>query len=439
MRALCLRGLWLLAVAWPGLGCDAVLGVKDLPRALEASDAGEDAGPPISPACVACESLACNNERAACTSEPACSSLYKCLRAKCAPGDLVCRAQCEQSNDVAAKGAPYRDLDLCRRRSCAADCYGGAGFGGALNATCGCMDAHCAREMLACVTSGVDGNKDPGACERRLACLAQQPNPDGFIACEGQHGGAVEFNALVDCMRKATCSDVSTKQQCPLGDGELTCTRNFVYGRSRAPQVAFTFGVEDLSGKGVADATVTACTPPVCKKGCAGVSDVTNADGRVTLKLPMTNGGFDGCIHVEPKDLYMPVNVMTGRRINLDEAHLETLALQEDLFSLYAVQAGVDLVPGRGHVILTVHDCLWGRVAGASLNELPGAKLAYLDGVNVIPGGTMTSTTGAAAYVNVEPGTHELTVTRGGEVIARQTITVHPGELTDANIYPLPK
>ncbi len=434
-----MRALWLLTVAWPLAGCDVVLGVKDLPRALEAADAGEDVGPPISPSCVACESQACTDERAACTRDPACNSLYKCLRSKCAPGDLVCRAQCEQSNDVAARSPAYSQFDLCRRKSCAADCYGGEGFGAALNASCKCMDAHCAREMLACVTSGVADKKAPGACERRLACLAQQPNPDGFIDCEGQHGAAAEFNALFDCMRKASCTDVATKKQCPLGDGELTCTRSFVYGRSRAPEVAFTLGVEDFEGKGVANAKVTACTPPLCNKGCMGVKGETDATGRVTLALPMTNGGFDGCVQVIPPSVYMPINVMTGRRIHVNEAHLETLALQEDLFSLYAVQAGVDLIPGRGHVILTVHDCLWGRVAGASLNELPGAKLAYLDGVNVIPGGTMTSTTGAAAYVNVQPGSHELTVTRGGEVIARQTITVHAGELTDANIYPLPK
>jgi hypothetical protein len=433
-----MRGAWLLLVSL-SCGCDAVLGIRDLPRRGEVVDAGEDIGPPISPSCVACETVACDTARAACTREPACNSLYKCLRAQCAPGDPACRAQCEQSNDVAANGAVYRELDLCRRASCAADCYGGSGFGAALNPSCGCMDKHCAKQMLACVASGVATKKDAGACERRLACLAEQPTPDGFIECVGQHGGAVEADALLDCMRKASCTDATTKKACPLGEGELACTSNFVYGRTRAPDVAFTFGVEDFEGKPVVGAKVTACNPPVCAKGCAGVSDLTKADGRVTLRVPMANGGFDGCVHVDPPIEYMPVNVMTGRRIHFDEASLLTLALQEDLFSLYAVQAGVDLIPGRGHVIVSIHDCLWGRVSGASLNELPGAKLAYLDGVTVVPSGMATTATGAAAYVNVEPGPHELTVTKNGAVIARQTIVVRAGELTDANIYPLAK
>lgn len=432
-----MRGAWLLLVSL--CGCDAVLGIRDLPRAGEAVDAGEDVGAPISPSCVACETLACAAPRAACTREPTCNSLYKCLRAKCAAGDLVCRAQCEQSNAGAASGPAYGELDLCRRTSCAADCLGGSGFGAALNPSCACMDTHCAKQMLACVSSGVMTRKDAGACERRLACLAQQPNPDGHVDCIGQHGGATESDALLDCMRKAACTDGVTKKPCPLGDGELACTSNFVYGRSRAPDVAFTFGVEDFEGKPVGGAKVTACNPPVCGKGCAGVSDMTKPDGRVTLRVPMSNGGFDGCVHVEPPVEYMPINVMTGRRIHFDEASLLTLALQESLFALYAAQAEVDLIPGRGHVIVSIHDCLWGRVSGASLNELPGAKLAYLDGVTVVPGGKATTATGAAAYVNVEPGPHELTVTKGSVVIARQTIVVRKGELTDANIYPLPK
>lgn len=431
------RVLSALALVAPLGGCDAMLGIEFLPRGT--TDASVDSAPRANPACLGCEAAKCAAVRAACNREPSCDSLYRCL-AVCDLGDIVCRAHCEQANDAAAKSTLFRSLDLCRREACPADCYGGSGFGAALSAPCACMDKLCAREMLACVTSGVATKTDVGACERRASCLAQQPNPDGFVQCASENGGATEFNALLDCMRTSDCVDSKTTLACTLGDGDIACTRNFVYGRSRAPDHAFTLGVQDFEGTPIADANVTACTPPVCDKGCAGVSGKTDKEGRVTLRIKMANGGFDGCIRVDPPIEYMPINVITGRRVHFDEDRLSTLALQEGLFALYARQAMVDLIPGRGHVILTIHDCLWGRVTGASLDDLGGGStLAYIDGTAVKPEAKSTTATGAAAIVNLVPGPHELVVRKAGQVIARQSIVVHAGELTDANIYPLPK
>lgn len=432
----------IIAAAMALAGCDAILGIKDLPRGVATIDAGSDTGPPPNATCLACEGQRLSEERTACLGDPDCAALYTCS-SRCLLGDVACRDRCEQLAITTAQGAAYRKLDARRRELCAGDCYGSFGFASAINPLCGCLDAHCARQMLACVQSGVAKKEDVGACERRLACIARQPNPDGFVDCVGQFGGAEEANALIDCMRDTSCTDKATKKACPLADGELSCTNNFVYARSRGTHVRFTLSVEDFEGKPIVGAVVKACSPPRCAADCLVLaSDKTESNGRVTLKVPMSNGGYDGCLRVEPSSEYMPTSVMTGRRIHVDEAVLGTLSLQEGLIALYAVEAMVALRADRGHVIVSVHDCVWGQLLGASLtltDMQPDTVLAYLDGTTIVPDGKKTTASGAAAFVNVTPGKHELVVTHDGREIARQTVSVSAGELTDANVYPLPK
>lgn len=424
-------------------GCDGILGIRDLPRGQKPLDAGVDSGPPVNPSCLACESANAAAARAACRADTACESLYRCI-SDCPLGDVLCRDTCEQARATTARGELYRALDLERRRACAADCFGSQGFSAAIDPLCSCLDVHCAKEMLACVQSGVNKKEDVGACDHRLACLARQPNPDGVVDCAGQFGGVEEATALLDCMRKNSCADKATGKACPITDGELSCMSNFVYARSRADKVSFSLRVEDFEGTPIVGATVKACSPSRCAPDCLVLaSGTTLADGRATLKVPVFDGGFDGCLRVEPatKD-YMPTNVMTGRRIHADESVLSTISLQEALLSIYAVDAKVDLREDRGHVIIALQDCLWNRLSRATVtisDSDPDTVLRYLDGASVVPGGTKTTASGVAAIVNVKPGKHDIIVTRDDREVARQTVTVVARELTDSNIYPLTK
>jgi hypothetical protein len=144
----------------------------------------------------------------------------------------------------------------------------------------------------------------------------------------------------------------------------------------------------------------------------------------------------------------MGMSVFTGRRIHRSESMLTSYALQEDLLQPYADQVGKPLKSdgAHGHVLVAIHDCIWGRVAGNSLQPLKGADeftvLGYLEGLKARADLTATTSTGAAAYLNVPVGTHELVVTRKDSegkdfVVEKQFVTVRAGELTDVNIYPL--
>lgn len=428
-----MRGLSIALVLALG-GCDGILGIRDLPRGYAPVDAGDnDAAPPVNVACVACEAT-CARERTTCIGDAACDGLYRCISA-CAVGDVLCRDRCEQARATTANDKIYQAFDVCRRRSCAADCYGSFGFATAIDGACSCLDARCAAQMLTCVQSP--------ECEHRIACVARQPNPDGVVDCT-QLGGNEAADGLLDCMRKSSCADAVTKKVCPIGDAELGCLNNFVYARSRAPNANFNLLVQDFEGKPVVGAQVKACSPSRCAADCIVLATgTTDKDGNAPLALPLFDGGYDGCLRVEPLSTdYMATSVFTGRRVHLDERVLSTISLQEALLAIYAVDAKVELRKDRGHIIVAIHDCLWTRLGGATLNitgSEPDTVLAYLEGATVITGATKTSASGVVAIVNVTPGKHDLIVTRDGIEVARQTIAVSAGELTDANVYPSPK
>jgi hypothetical protein len=440
-----MRGRWITtAIALvTAIGCDSILGVRDLPRANKPADVGVDSGP-INVACVSCEKANAAAERAACAADAACDSLYRCVNA-CPLGDVMCRDRCEQERASTASGPLYRALDVRRRTSCAADCFGSMGFSAAIDPLCGCLDAHCAKEMQACIQSGVASTKDVGACEHRMACIARQPNPDGIVDCASQFPTSdEETTALLDCMRKNSCVDKATMKACPISDGELSCVQNFVYARSRAERVSFALLVEDVDAKPIVGATVKACSAARCSADCIALATgTTGADGRATLAVPMFDGGFDGCLRVDAgTSEYMITNVMTGRRIHVDERVLSTISLAEVLLSIYAVEAKVDLRTDRGHMIIALHDCLWNRLSRATITVTDSDSdtvLAYLDGATVVPGAMKTTASGVAAVINLKPGKHDVVVTRDGKEVARQTVTILARELTDANIYPLPK
>jgi hypothetical protein len=93
-------------------------------------------------------------------------------------------------------------------------------------------------------------------------------------------------------------------------------------------------------------------------------------------------------------------------------------------------------------VLVAIHDCIWGRVAGATVRMLgtdPATRLAYIEGIDAKPALKATSRDGAAALINVPVGNYELIVDRNGEVYARVNISVRARELTDVNVYPLSK
>src|SRR5438477_256810 len=84
---------------------------------------------------------------------------------------------------------------------------------------------------IACVRNGLDGKQPFGSCERRFACIAQQPNPDAWVTCTSDVG--TDANSVLDCARQQECGG------CPLGTGELACVEKFTYLKTRESSVPF--------------------------------------------------------------------------------------------------------------------------------------------------------------------------------------------------------
>ena len=227
--------------------------------------------------------------------------------------------------------------------------------------------------------------------------------------------------------------------------GALACVQQFAYAANKdAKQVEeFTFGLQSLDGLPVVDAPVIACAPPKCASDCIQMgAGTTGKDGKATFAVKMSEGAFDGCIYVptfkRPDGTeFMGMSVVTGRRIHRDEAMLTSYALPEGILELYG-----PLVKDttHGYVLIALSDCLWTRVAGATIqmdNLDDKTIFSYLKGLDADPSLKATTSTGAAAFINVPIGTHTITVKRDGKDIGRQLITVRARELNDVNIYPL--
>lgn len=426
-------------------GCDALLGIEELPRGTTSNDASVvDAAPQPNEACISCETSACASEKSTCTGDAACAPLLACLEL-CAAGEVLCRGECERKHVAGARTKAFADIDLCRRKSCVDACFGGSGFGSAIDSACGCVNPTCAAQMLACVQSGVTSDPPfaPGACDRRLACIAHKPNPDNYVDCVMDLEGGDQANALLGCMRDTDCPTDDSGPKCSIYSGVLGCLRNYSYATTSAPIKAFTFGLETLAKEPVKGATVIACSPAKCGPDCiVQGTGVTDEFGKATFELKTAEGAFDGCIYVPPYQDYMGMNVVPGRRIRRNETMVTSYALPEGILAIYT-EGGKPLITDgtRGHVLIAIHDCIWRRLPGASVSMTDidaETQLAYLQGTDVVPE-MATTRTGAAAYINVPVGVHEITVTVGDVTIARQKVTVRGRELTDVNIYPLAK
>src|SRR4051812_27947422 len=110
------------------VGCNAVLGVEELPSANPA---------PVEvkvvftePQCATCNAEKCGPERAKCDADHGCRPLHACL-ASCRLNDVKCRTACETAAPLAVVASPFVELDRCVRRDCTDACLGVTGIGAA--------------------------------------------------------------------------------------------------------------------------------------------------------------------------------------------------------------------------------------------------------------------------------------------------------------------
>jgi hypothetical protein len=436
-------------------GCDRLLGIEDLPYAQTDVDAAVDAPLPRKAACDQCAGAAsaCAAQVAACSGD--CAETWDCI-VRCPVSDPVCRRTCEKAHPSWATDPAYLALDACARRVCVGQCYGTAGLFKAVDTTCGCADTACLQNVSQCVQSDLPSATDAGAstakgpagnCERRMACIAEDANPDHYLECAAAFPTDQDLTKLLNCARAAgVCTGKDDK--CPLPKGELACL-GFGFHRTTDATKQVTILVSDINDI-YPGATVTACKPGNCGPDCEPVANAggvatVGASGKATVTVPIPGaaspggGGYTGCLKVAAPvsaDL-LPTMFDSGRLIHVDEDEVATYLFGAGSLTALAPASVTPDVKNAAHIIGAVHDCLWGPIVGATVEiDVPGVRVWYIGDELVEESWTVTGPKGAFGVFNVPPGDHTLTVKVGTTVIDTHPIQVKAAMTLDANIFP---
>ncbi len=414
----------MLAVA-VSFGCDGSLGIDQLPHG--SPDAGPTPVTYVDAVCGACARSNCKKEIAACTADSGCDRLYRCV-VGCAKDDPACRARCEQADSVVAAAATYLAADGCQRSVCASNCYAG-GLLRMWDERCACVDDVCAAESLACARSGFDRpGETVGACERRWACARDPKNPDRGAECFfTSREGDAEVQALRYCAARSVCGT------CPMSGGHaLACVGGYAWSVPREKIIAYGFIARSFAGATPFPGLTVKVCDPFDVPACASPKDTatTDADGLVTLHVPIPPTGFVGCFDVRGTGIY-PALVCNGYPLVRAENIRGVNLLTQSEGDLLLASAGGD--PTRGHLAVTAFDCAWNQVVGATIEVSPSdaaTHVIYLRDRKLDPTALATGIDGIASVVNLVPGSVRITVKVNGGVVAQTNTTIRAGTLT---------
>lgn len=429
-------------MAFGAVGCDAALGIESIPKGGSAT-----AITFTTPLCARCAADTCKGVAAACEANRTCRPLYECI-AKCAIDDAKCRATCEKQSPLAAKEAPFRDLDRCFRASCTEECYGITGLGGLFvdDGRCKCLDAACGPQELACIRSGLGApSGDAGAeagvtsaevageCERRAACLASVSiDPESADSCGAAHpSGAAAARALKECWSNTTCAG------CPVaGTGLYQCVGNYRWRAPTTKEVKVTFQVTtfDAEQKPIAGARVLACGADKCDRcdeANALKAGTTDAGGNLDLVLTAGLAGFAGCFDFQaPGFAHMALSL--GRPLARD-SEMPMFMVAADTLPLLGAVAGTTLMPDRGQLVVFAVDCFVSFAAGVSMSidsTDPAIRQGYFVNNLFDVKAKETGRLGVGVFLNVPVGAVTLELRQGARLVGRQPVVTRQGVVT---------
>jgi hypothetical protein len=428
------------------VGCRDVLGIEELSRAVP--DVGVDAGVDArscslnaaTGVCHACLERSCCQEIEACNGDETCRPTLSCVL-QCPPGDEVCAAKC-----VNRFGEKLANVVSCRARSCAAQC--GISCGGtfgvtrpkhvANNAKCAeCYRTKFCDENIACAN-------DP-LCVRYMGCpwscalldracntqcrfpLGPQPLADGFQ------------NKLRDACR-TDC-----------GDGrDWSCVDQSKYpGGTSVGEVEFNFVLYDAlrAGEKLKDVTFRPCVDSECMAE-AGKSCKTDESGYCSMKLRLTAPGnvFRGVVEATGGGLYPTLYFMhpaiAGEWPGTPAyAPAGVYGATQAAVDLGGPLVDVTLMEGRGHLIVTIFDCLWATAPDLTIEVARAdgeTKYRYIaDGLPSKVAKT-TDTSGIAYAFNIPASKEQTRVTAklGDKVVAETAVFIRANTLSFGNIGP---
>lgn len=398
--------------------CDAALGIETLSRGSPA---------PLT-SCEECAATSCAEPRRACTADRSCQALQACL-AKCAPNDARCRMDCETASPIAVAAAPFKALDECLRRSCTESCLGVSGLNALFGPECACLAPTCAPETLACIRTGA--SEQPGACERRLSCIARNGlDPDHVESClltnlEVQN----DVGALRRCWSTVECP------KCPLArGGAFDCVGRYRWEIPLVPTVSLTFNLTtfDSARTPVEGVTVKACNASTCPECASPVaSTVSGANGGATLNLPTGLAGFGGCYTLSKPGL-VPMIIHVGHPV-VRPGKLDMFVIPNETLPALPTLVSTTLDPGAGHIVNLSLDCLSTPATGLRVEVVPRApatRSGYFINSGIDTTATGTGTLGTALFVNVPPPAVAIESFRGPTLVAKHNAQIAAGTIT---------
>jgi hypothetical protein len=413
------------------LGCNAVLGIEELPAGMTYAVEG----------CGSCIQTSCSGEEAACYDDAACWSLHTCY-AGCQLDDVSCRDQCERAApDGVTESSTVTNLDTCRRGSCLDACLGDGGLVPSVfdEETCAkCIDDKCGDDGRACVASR--------RCERAYGCGLHEAcdDPACALRClydEGETLGITEAGSVSSCWRD------NCRAECRLGElwqcvGEF----NWKGPEDTLKSALFELEVLDHAGEPATGLLVEACFAGECEL-IEPSSDKVDAEGFVQLELPLDASGWIGHFRISGTlpmwGPAFPTLFRTGRPISRHEDRFRARVFPDSVLDLVTKDFPT-LDSSKGHISAILLDCLGFKAGGGqlSLEGDPGAVGFYFAGEGLVPAtaDSRTDGTGAAGFLNVTPGDHTIVMTipdrLGSKVVSSQKLSVEAGTLTNVFLQP---
>jgi hypothetical protein len=379
--------------------------------------------------CTSCSAEGCCEEERACRETGGCADMFDCL-APCGT-DVACIEACAQDHPNDEAGAA---LAQCHGQKCVAACSSCAGGIPDVEPACDdCLRTSCCDTIEVC-------RNDP-YCGAILQCVASCIVPSCTALCRVDNTvGAPDVEASQQRFRDVVnCSLSGCQAACGIGEN-YACVGNYDWALAQSDTVQLETIYFDLQGAPAANLTATACLPfdPNCDDPID--TQVTDADGSLVFTLP---GGFIGHYEATGTD-YVPLLSYQSLPVVVDA--LQTWAtLTTGQLDVAAGLIGTPLDPTRGHLAVSVYDCLGIETPGAQIDVGDAAdamSTAYYF-VNGLPSVAVTATTGEGlgGWVNLPTGQATVVVTfvESGQVTATKQVQIRAGTLTNVSLGPDPQ
>jgi hypothetical protein len=441
--------------------CRQLVGITDNPPTdLTSTLCGLPYGTNV---CASCVNTSCCTESTACAADPVCSAYESCLGT--CNGDPKCRSQCTIDNPVGV-AADVSALSACLATNCETAC--GLTCGGVADlisepdaaVSCEqclkgsqCAQAEACASSEPCVAFVMDflafSRLDSIEVSEQAQCASSAASGLEFLiggvsSICGKNPPTLDPDASASSTAGAFAQSYGAcTTPCAIGN-YWACVDHVTWPSPNSTTYTFGYTVTDfVNSQPVAGALVQVCSAG--DENCSQMltQGTTDADGRVSLTFQNIREGsglgLNGFLRttaadIVPLDYYWGFPLVEAQLPNLSGTAISPTELQDQWNAL-----GVAADPTRGTVIVSVADC---RVQVA-----PGVKITLTTADMFTQAfsttGATTSTTGQSGtvvFANVPAGNTTITATplALGKPSSQATVTVHPGTITEALMYPTP-